>query len=135
MHRMRFPFPSRFFGRKPEPEEVVASPPPASAAQILPELAPALKIASNIHPVAAATIANWRNRPFEEVESTSSLEVESAPSLLRTVGWVSAGLGAIALGLVVGRELRQRYKFTRRTPYDFYAHAGDERDMEFGVGI
>ncbi len=56
--------------------------------------------------------------------------------ILQTVGWVSAGLGAVALGLFVGRELRQRYKFNRRTPYDFYAHSGDEtNDMEFGVGI
>ncbi len=56
--------------------------------------------------------------------------------LLRTLGWVSAGLGAVALGLFVGRELRSRYKFNRRTPYDFYAHSGDEmQDMEFGVGI
>jgi hypothetical protein len=57
-------------------------------------------------------------------------------TILRTVGWITAGLGALALGLVVGRELRQRYKFNRRTPYDFYAHSGDElQDMEFGVGI
>jgi hypothetical protein len=58
------------------------------------------------------------------------------PHLLRTVGWVSAALGAVALGLIVGRELRQRYKFNRRTPYDLYAHSGDElRDVDFGVGI
>ena len=57
-------------------------------------------------------------------------------TILRTLGWVTAGLGAVALGLVVGRELRQRYKFNRRTPYDFYAHSGDEiQDMEFGLGI
>jgi hypothetical protein len=57
-------------------------------------------------------------------------------TLLRTLGWLTAGMGAVALGLVVGRELRQRYKFNRRTPYDFYAHSGDEvQDMEFGVGI
>jgi hypothetical protein len=56
--------------------------------------------------------------------------------MIRTIAWISAGLGAVALGLVVGRELRQRYKFNRRTPYDFYAHSGDEMtDMEFGVGI
>jgi hypothetical protein len=62
-------------------------------------------------------------------------EVEET-TVLRTIGWVSAGLGAVALGLFVGRELRQRYKFNRRTPYDFYAHSGDEiQDMEFGVGI
>ena len=58
------------------------------------------------------------------------------PHLLRTVGWVSAALGAVALGLIVGRELRQRYKFNRRTPYDLYAHSGDELpDVDFGVGI
>jgi hypothetical protein len=57
-------------------------------------------------------------------------------TLLRTLGWITAGLGAVALGLVVGRELRQRYKFNRRTPYDFYAHSGEEaQDLEFGVGI
>jgi hypothetical protein len=56
--------------------------------------------------------------------------------LLRTVGWVSAALGAVALGLIVGRELQQRYKFNRRTPYDLYAHSGDELpDVDFGVGI
>src|ERR1700753_3112900 len=55
---------------------------------------------------------------------------------LKTVGWVSAALGAVALGLIVGRELRERYKFNRRTPYDLYAHSGDELpDVEFGVGI
>ena len=57
-------------------------------------------------------------------------------SLLKTVGWVSAGAGALALGLFFGRELRQRYKFNRRTPYDFYSHSGDPLpDVEFGVGI
>jgi hypothetical protein len=57
-------------------------------------------------------------------------------TLFRTLGWVTAGLGAVALGLVIGRELRQRYKFNRRTPYDFYAHSGEEaQDLEFGVGI
>jgi hypothetical protein len=55
---------------------------------------------------------------------------------LKTIGWVSAALGAVALGLIVGRELRQRYKFNRRTPYDLYAHSGDELpDVDFGVGI
>ena len=55
--------------------------------------------------------------------------------LLRSIGWISAGAGALALGLFLGRELRTRYKFNRRTPYDFYAHSGDSQDMEFGVGI
>lgn len=56
--------------------------------------------------------------------------------LLKTVAWTTAGAGALALGLYVGRELRQRYQFYRRTPYDFYAHSGDRLpDVEFGVGI
>lgn len=56
--------------------------------------------------------------------------------VLRTFGWVSAGLTALALGVIVGREIRQRYKFNRRTPYDFYAHSGDQvQDVDFGVGI
>jgi hypothetical protein len=56
--------------------------------------------------------------------------------LLKTVGWLSAALGAVAIGLIVGREIRQRYKFNRRTPYDLYAHSGDELpDGDFSVGI
>ncbi len=70
-------------------------------------------------------------------DSVSTVEEKSEETtVLRTIGWVTAGLGAVALGLFVGRELRQRYKFNRRTPYDFYAHSADEiNDMEFGVGI
>lgn len=60
---------------------------------------------------------------------------EEESTLAKTIGWISAGLGAVALGLFVGRELRQRYKFNRRTPYDFYAHSGDEQDVDFGLGI
>ena len=33
---------------------------------------------------------------------------------------------------IVGHEMRSRYKFKRRTPYDFYDHAGES---EFGVGV
>ncbi len=74
------------------------------------------------------------------VDSTAPAVQESAPvqesHLLRTLGWISAALGAVAVGLVVGREIRQRYKFNRRTPYDLYAHSSDEiDDVEFGVGI
>ena len=69
----------------------------------------------------------------EDYEFDSEAEDES--TLFKTVGWISAGLGAVALGLFLGRELRQRYKFNRRTPYDFYAHSGDEQDVDFGLGI
>jgi hypothetical protein len=62
-------------------------------------------------------------------------EEEEETTFIKTVGWISAGLGAVALGLFIGRELRQRYQFNRRTPYDAYAHAGDEQDVDFGLGI
>src|SRR5271166_5736352 len=35
---------------------------------------------------------------------------------LRALGWASVAVGVAALGLYVGRELLQRYKFKRRTP-------------------
>jgi hypothetical protein len=63
---------------------------------------------------------------------------ESAPlssRALRAVGWTSVALGITALGLYIGHELRVRYKFRRRTPADFYAHAGEEMSAEYGMGI
>jgi hypothetical protein len=52
------------------------------------------------------------------------------------VGWTSVALGIAALGLYVGHELRSRYKFRHRTPYDFFAHAGDSVPMaDYGMGI
>jgi DNA helicase TIP49 (TBP-interacting protein) len=72
----------------------------------------------------------------DKIESSIEGKQKSGHSLVRTAGWVSAGVTALALGVVVGREIRQRYKFNRRTPYDFYAHSGDQAtDVEFGVGI
>ncbi len=71
-----------------------------------------------------------------QIEDTVDSVADDGSSFLRTVGWVSAGITALALGVVIGREIRQRYKFNRRTPYDFYAHSGDQaQDVEFGVGI
>ena len=55
---------------------------------------------------------------------------------LRALGWASVAVGIAALGVYVGRELRLRYKFNRRTPSDFYSHAGDEgQPTDFGMGI
>jgi hypothetical protein len=78
----------------------------------------------------------------EDVPRTASLpfpqedlEDDDESTLIKTVGWISAGLGAVALGLFIGREVRQRYKFNRRTPYDVYSHSGDEQDVDFGLGI
>jgi hypothetical protein len=79
----------------------------------------------------AATQAT-KQLPFISEE----LELDEEDStVFKTIGWISAGLGAVALGLFVGRELRQRYKFNRRTPYDLYAHSGDEQEVDFGLGI
>jgi hypothetical protein len=72
--------------------------------------------------------------PFPRNELDENNEEEET-TLIKTVGWISAGLGAVALGLFIGRELRQRYRFNHRTPYDAYAHAGDEQDIDFGLGI
>ena len=58
---------------------------------------------------------------------------EEESTLIKAVGWISAGLGAVALGLFI-RELRQRYMFNRRTPYDLYSHSG-EHDVDFGIGV
>jgi hypothetical protein len=72
-------------------------------------------------------------RQIEDAVGTDSHENRI---VLRNIGLVSAGVATLAIGLVVGRELRQRYKFNRRTPYDLYEHAGDQTpEMEFGVGV
>lgn len=82
-----------------------------------------------------AVLAATAEKALQDALHNGIPEIEES-TILRSLGWVTAGLGAVALGLFVGRELRQRYKFNRRTPYDFYAHSGDEvQDMEFGVGI
>ena len=73
--------------------------------------------------------------PFPGAHHDAGQDEYEESTLVKTVGWISAGLGAVALGLFLGRELRQRYKFNRRTPYDFYAHSGDEQDVDFGLGI
>ena len=54
---------------------------------------------------------------------------------LRAIGWFSVGMAAASLGIFVGLELRSRYKFKRRTPYDFYSRADARPIDEYGVGI
>jgi hypothetical protein len=56
---------------------------------------------------------------------------------LKTIGLASVAVGAAALGLYLGRELRSRYKFKRRTPYDRYSHSGENGGVvgEFGMGV
>ena len=136
MHPMWSLNPTRLFAKAPEAADALPSMPTDSVAQVFPALAPKLKVAASIHPVAAAALASWRTGRHRSAQRRSQQERPQPQSkLLRAVGWTSAGVGAVAVGLVVGREIRTRYKFRRRTPYDFYAHSGDERDMEFGVGV
>jgi hypothetical protein len=72
----------------------------------------------------------------DHIEDSVDRVTDDGGTFLRSVGWISAGVATLAIGVVIGRELRQRYKFNRRTPYDFYAHSGDQvQDVEFGVGI
>jgi hypothetical protein len=55
--------------------------------------------------------------------------------VLQVVGWLSVGIAVAALGLFAGLELRNRYRFQHRTPYDFYANAGEQQASEFGLGV
>ena len=54
---------------------------------------------------------------------------------LQVIGWFSIGMAVAALSIFLGAELRSRSKFKKRTPYDFYANAGEQQASEFGVGI
>jgi len=118
MHGMKSLFPFRLFAPAPEDAEA-----PVASSVVFPEA----QDARSIPPAAHLRAADASNGHEDEEEQKTPV--------IKTIAWITAGAGAVALGLVVGRELRQRYKFNRRTPYDFYAHAGDEQDLEFGVGI
>jgi hypothetical protein len=59
----------------------------------------------------------------------------SGSAALRVLAWFSVGMAVAALGIFVGAEMRSRYRFKRRTPYDFYSNAGEQETGEFGVGI
>jgi hypothetical protein len=75
--------------------------------------------------------------PEEFVEYTEEIAEEetSETNTLRVIGWFSIGMAVAALGIYLGSELRSRYKFKRRTPYDFYSNAGKQQASEFGMGI
>jgi len=68
-------------------------------------------------------------------ENETETNDASNHTALKAIGWVSVGLGIAAVGLFVGRELRKRYVFNHRTPYDFYANAGTQSVSEFGMGV
>jgi len=65
----------------------------------------------------------------------TELKDSTSYAVLRAIGWVSVGMGIAAVGLFVGRELRNRYRFNHRTPYDFYSQAGTQAASEFGMGV
>lgn len=71
------------------------------------------------------------------LESQTEAAVERAcdRKALRAVGWFSVGMAVASLGIYLGFELRSRYKFRHRTPYDFYSGAEAQTANEFGVGI
>ncbi len=90
----------------------------------------------------AAVLQNLEERLHDSLAQIPALVESAMPSrrtksqqLAITAAWVAAGVSVLTLGLVAGRELRNRYKFKRRTPYDYYAHSGDTNELEFGVGI
>jgi hypothetical protein len=72
----------------------------------------------------------------EIVTSIDEEAVEAAveSNTLRVIGWFSVGMAVAALGIYLGSELRSRYKFKRRTPYDFYS-TSEQQASEFGMGI
>jgi hypothetical protein len=63
------------------------------------------------------------------------LDEQEESKTLQVIGWFSVGMAVAAISLYFGRELRLRYKFNHRTPYDFYSNAGNQQSTEFGVGI
>jgi hypothetical protein len=70
-----------------------------------------------------------------ELEAVTPTEETKESNTLQVITWFSVGMAVAAVGIFVGRELRSRYKFKRRTPYDFYANASEYSAGEYGVGI
>ena len=73
----------------------------------------------------------------ETAAEETPTEEKKESSTLKVITWLSVGMAVAALGIFVGRELRSRYKFNRRTPYDFYDHSsGNEPQAgDFGLGV
>jgi hypothetical protein len=70
-----------------------------------------------------------------EFELESTVPEKTGSTALRVITWFSVGVAVAAVGIYVGAEIRNRYKFKKRTPYDFYSNAGSQQASEFGVGI
>lgn len=67
-------------------------------------------------------------------EVTRTLE-KAGSTAMRVITWFSVGVAVATVGIFIGAELRSRSRFKKRTPYDFYANAGEQQASEFGVGI
>ncbi len=72
---------------------------------------------------------------MEPESLAAEIDELSERKALRVIGWFSMGMAVATVGIYLGFEIRSRYKFHHRTPYDFYAHAGARSTSEFGVGI
>ncbi len=70
-----------------------------------------------------------------EILSVVEPPAETEHKALRVLGWFSVGMAVAGLGILVGYELRSRYKFNHRSPYDFYSNDKAQPANEFGVGI
>jgi len=75
------------------------------------------------------------DRESELLVPESSEPEKTGSTALRVITWFSVGIAVAAVGIYVGAELRNRYRFKKRTPYDFYSNAGSQQASEFGVGI
>lgn len=78
------------------------------------------------------------NHSAKSNDSAADFEagLEDTLSPLQWLGMATAFVGAVSLGLYIGRELRLRYKFRRRTPADFFSNAGDPiNSAEYGMGV
>lgn len=71
-----------------------------------------------------------------EPENATQVEEPSGDhKALRVIGWFSMGMAVATIGIYLGYELRCMYKWRKRSPYDFYAHADAQPVNEYGVGI
>lgn len=70
-----------------------------------------------------------------ELETVQPAEETKESSALQVITWFSVGMAVAAAGILLGRELRNRSKFRKRTPYDFYANASEYQAGEYGVGV
>jgi len=75
------------------------------------------------------------DRETELSAEESPVQEKAGFTAMRVITWFSVGIAVAALGIYVGTELRNRYRFKKRTPYDFYANAGSHQASEFGVGV